>query len=63
LGVVNADVQDGEELTLHWGEPDGGTAKPTVEDHAMAKIRVVVSPTPYSEVARTTYADGWRTQS
>ncbi len=61
LGVVNADVEIGDELTLWWGEPDGGTDKPTVEDHEMFPIRVIVSPTPYSEVARNTYhTDGWR---
>jgi vanillate/3-O-methylgallate O-demethylase len=30
LGVVDADVQVGEELTLVWGEENGGTRKPTV---------------------------------
>ncbi len=62
LGVVDADIQEGDELTLYWGEPDGGTEKPTVENHKMTEIRVIVSPTPYSEVARNTYASGWRTQ-
>jgi len=62
LGVVAPDVEIGDELTLHWGEPDGGTDKTTVEDHRMLEIKVVVSPTPYSEVARNTYHSGWRTQ-
>lgn len=62
LGVVDADVEEGTELTLYWGEPDGGTEKPTVEKHRMLPIRVIVSPTPYSEVARKTYASGWRTE-
>lgn len=63
LGVVDADVEIGDELTLYWGEPDGGTEKITVEDHVMVPIRVVVSPTPYSVVARDTYhAEGWRSK-
>ncbi len=62
LGVVDPDVEVGDELTLVWGEPDGGTDKPTVEEHRQLDIRVVVSPTPYTEMARKTYAKGWRTE-
>ncbi len=62
LGVVDADVEIGDELTLYWGEPDGGTDKITVEEHEMLPIKVIVSPTPYSEVARNTYSAGWRTE-
>ena len=55
LGVVDPDVQIGEELTLVWGEENGGTKKSTVERHKQTEIRVTVSPVPYAEVARTTY--------
>jgi vanillate/3-O-methylgallate O-demethylase len=61
LGVVDADVAIGTELTLVWGEEGGGSRKTTVERHKQAEIRVVVSPVPYSKVARETYAEGWRT--
>jgi vanillate/3-O-methylgallate O-demethylase len=61
LGVVDADVEIGTELTLVWGEEGGGSKKPTVERHKQAEIRAVVSPVPYSKVARETYAEGWRT--
>jgi vanillate/3-O-methylgallate O-demethylase len=61
LGIVDADVKDGTELTLFWGEENGGTKKTTVERHKQAQIRVVVSPVPYSKVVRETYAEGWRT--
>ena len=61
LGVVDADVEIGAELTLVWGEEGRGSAKPTVERHKQAEIRAVVSPVPYSKVARETYAEGWRT--
>jgi hypothetical protein len=61
LGVVNSDVELGAEVTLVWGEEDGGSAKPVVERHRQVEIRAVVSPVPYSEVARTEYAKGsWR---
>ncbi len=62
LGVVNPDVQVGDELTLVWGEPDGGTAKTATEKHRQAEIRVRVSPIPYASDAREHYAQGWRTR-
>jgi vanillate/3-O-methylgallate O-demethylase len=61
LGVVDADVKEGSELVLTWGEENGGTKKTTVEPHQQLEIRAVVSPVPYSKVARETYAAGWRT--
>jgi len=61
LGVVDPDVEIGSELTLVWGEENGGSRKTTVERHRQAEIRAVVSPVPYSKVARETYAEGWRT--
>src|SRR5687768_4538124 len=60
LGVVDSDVETGEELTLVWGEENGGTKKTTVERHKQTEIRVTVSPVPYSKVVQTTYAAGWR---
>jgi len=60
LGIVDADVKDGTELKLVWGEENHGTKKSTVERHKQADIRVVVSPVPYSKVVRETYAEGWR---
>ena len=51
----------GTEVTFVWGEEDGGSAKPTVEPHVQTEIRAVVSPVPYVEVVRTSYAPGgWR---
>jgi vanillate/3-O-methylgallate O-demethylase len=61
LGIADPDVEIGHEVTLVWGEEGGGSEKTTVERHQQTKIRVVVSPAPYSEVVRTTYAEGWRT--
>jgi vanillate/3-O-methylgallate O-demethylase len=63
LGVVDADVEHGTEVTLVWGEEGGGSAKPVVERHSQVEIRAIVSPVPYAEVARTQYAEGWRTQA
>nr|WP_062339399.1 aminomethyltransferase family protein [Herbidospora sakaeratensis] len=62
LAMVDpAHAAPGTEVTLVWGEPDGGTRKLTVEPHAQIEVAGVVSPVPYSEVARRAYADGgWR---
>jgi vanillate/3-O-methylgallate O-demethylase len=63
LGVVDVDVEIGTEVVLVWGEENRGSAKPVVERHRQAEIRAIVSPGPYSDVPRTTYAEGWRTEA
>jgi vanillate/3-O-methylgallate O-demethylase len=63
LGVVDPDVEEGDVLTLIWGEPGGGSGKTSTERHRQAEIRVRVSPVPYSRAAREDYAgDSWRTR-
>lgn len=63
LAMVDAAYAgDGTKVTLLWGEEDGGTSKPTVEHHIQTEISAVVSPVPYAEVARDSYADSWRTR-
>ncbi len=61
LGVVDSNIEIGAEACILWGEPGGGTQKTTVERHKQIEIRAVVSPVPYSKVARQSYAAGWRT--
>jgi vanillate/3-O-methylgallate O-demethylase len=61
LGVVDPDVEIGAEVKIVWGEPGGGSKKPTVERHKQLEIRAIVSPVPYSKVVRESYAKGWRT--
>jgi hypothetical protein len=51
----NAYSTPGTEVTLTWGEPGGGSSKPTVERHGQADIRATVAPVPISEVARMAY--------
>src|SRR5690349_11063177 len=55
LGIVDPDIQVGDQLTLVWGEENGGTKKSTVERHKQTEVRVTVGPVPYGETARTTY--------
>jgi vanillate/3-O-methylgallate O-demethylase len=63
LGIVDPDVQLGTEVRLVWGEEGGGSRKTTVERHRQIEIRAIVSPVPYAKQARTSYAEGWRTQA
>jgi len=62
LAMVDEPYGDpGTAVTFVWGEESGGSSKPTVERHVQTEIRAIVGPVPYSEVARTSYAEGWRT--
>ena len=65
LAVLDPEyAEPGTEVTFVWGEEDGGTTKPTVEAHVQTEIGAVVSPVPYVEAARTSYAPGgWRAAS
>ena len=62
LAVVDPEhAEPGTEVTLVWGEEGGGSAKPTVEPHVQTEMRAVVSPVPYVEAVRKSYAPGgWR---
>jgi syringate O-demethylase len=62
LAVLDPEhAEPGREVTLVWGEPGGGTTKPTVESHVQTEIRAIVSPVPYVEAVRRDYApDSWR---
>ena len=62
LAILDSEfAEPGTEVTFVWGEEDGGTEKPTVERHLQTEISAVVSPVPYVEAVRTSYAPGgWR---
>jgi len=60
LGVVAQDVPIGAEVTIVWGEENGGTKKTTVERHKQTEIRAVVSSVPYSKAVRDGYEGSWR---
>ena len=62
VGIVDEQyAKPGTQLTLVWGEENGGTKKVTVERHKQIEIRVTVGPAPYAAPARETYHQGWRT--
>jgi len=56
-------AEPGTEVTFVWGEENGGSKKVTVEPHKQVEIRAMVAAAPYAEVARTSYADSWRTRA
>lgn len=58
LATVDAGVSIGDEVTVTWGEPEGGTQKPTVERHEQIEVRAMLSPVHNSKVAREIYAGG-----
>jgi syringate O-demethylase len=62
LAVIDSEhAEPGTEVTFVWGEENGGTRKPTVEPHVQTEIRAIVSPVPYVETVRSSYAPGgWR---
>jgi vanillate/3-O-methylgallate O-demethylase len=62
LGFVEEQyAKPGTQLTLVWGEENGGTKKTTVERHKQTELRVEIGPTPYASQARESYHQGWRT--
>jgi vanillate/3-O-methylgallate O-demethylase len=56
LAMVDAEhAEPGTEVTLVWGEEDGGSPKPVVERHVQTEIRATVCPAPYAEIVRSSY--------
>jgi vanillate/3-O-methylgallate O-demethylase len=62
LGIIDEEYAvPGTQVTLVWGEPDGGTDKTTVERHRQYNVRALVAPVPYDPQVRESYvAAGWR---
>jgi vanillate/3-O-methylgallate O-demethylase len=61
LGIIDEEfATPGTQVTLLWGEPDGGTKKTTVERHRQFEIRAIVAPVPYAREVRESYHTGWR---
>jgi vanillate/3-O-methylgallate O-demethylase len=63
LATVDPDVPVGAEVSVIWGEPDGGSKKTTVQPHEQVAVRAIVSPAPYSKVVQESYHEGWRSQA
>ena len=63
LGVVDASIENGDELTLVWGEENGGTRKPTVERHRQMRSARESRTHSLCAQRREQYHGGWRTQT
>ena len=56
LSMIDADLAEpGTRVNVVWGEPDGGTTKPTVERHVQTEVRATVAECPFSRDAREAY--------
>ncbi len=53
--IDEAQSTPGTEVKVIWGEPNGGTTKPTVERHIQTEVRAVVGPAPFAGQAREGY--------
>ena len=51
--VDAAHAEPGTEVTVTWGEPDGGSRKPQVEKHRQLSVRATVAPAPYARQVQT----------
>jgi vanillate/3-O-methylgallate O-demethylase len=55
LDISKAEI--GSEVLITWGEPNGGSRKPEVEQHEQIEVRATVAPAPYLKaVAQTKVA-------
>lgn len=56
LCLLDPDIaQIGREVTVLWGEPDGGSSKPVVERHKQTEMRARIAECPISADARNSY--------
>jgi vanillate/3-O-methylgallate O-demethylase len=44
--IDEAEVRDGAEVTVTWGEPDGGASRPTTERHVQTTVRATIATQP-----------------
>jgi vanillate/3-O-methylgallate O-demethylase len=56
LAILEGTVAEpGSQVSVIWGEPNGGTAKPNVERHRQMEVRAEVHPWPIHEASRKFY--------
>jgi vanillate/3-O-methylgallate O-demethylase len=61
LAVVDeAEAEIDRELTVVWGEENGGSNRPLVERHVQMEVRATVAAWPFSKLARQGYRKGNR---
>ncbi|WP_246022548.1 aminomethyl transferase family protein [Pararhodobacter zhoushanensis] len=56
LAMVRADLaEQGTKLSILWGEANGGSGKPHVEEHTQMEVGAEVHPWPIHDASRLTY--------
>ncbi|WP_068304480.1 aminomethyltransferase family protein [Pararhodobacter sp. CCB-MM2] len=56
LAIVRADLaEQGSHVSILWGEANGGSAKPHVEEHVQMEVGAEVHPWPIHQASRETY--------
>ena len=56
LAMIRSDLAEpGTQVELLWGEADGGSAKPHVEEHRQVRIKAEVQPWPIHSASREKY--------
>ena len=58
LAMLDADhAIPGSEVIITWGEPNGGSRKPQVEQHEQTTIRATVYPAPFTPAVRDRFRE------
>lgn len=56
LAVVDEDfAEEGKQVSIIWGEPEGSPKRPAVEEHLQMEVKATVSTWPFSKQARSGY--------
>ncbi|QEW04685.1 aminomethyltransferase family protein [Microbacterium lushaniae] len=55
LATLDADIPDGDEVEVLWGESPISRKESVDADHRQVRIRATVAPAPYHDYARTVY--------
>jgi vanillate/3-O-methylgallate O-demethylase len=58
LAMLDAEhAVPGTQVSITWGEPDGGSRKPQVEKHEQTTIKATVFPAPFTRAIRERYRE------
>jgi vanillate/3-O-methylgallate O-demethylase len=60
LAIIEPGLEYGDEVSITWGEPDGGEGLVVLPPHEQTTVRAIVRPAPYASTARESYEGGGR---
>ena len=58
LAILDPSIEYGDEVTVVWGEPNGGRDLVVVPEHEQTRIRAIVRPAPYATTAQDYLREG-----